>query len=103
MRERNHRGGYPISLPAHCRESACVQYLSRFFPNFPSMLTFESIYPLPIKRAMEWMYKNCSTTAQRGALDWWKNYYAASKPVYETLYASVPKRNSTRLTSSNMS
>ena len=38
---------------------------------------------------MDWMYANCSTTAQRGALDWWKPFRDASKPVFEKLYESV--------------
>jgi ketol-acid reductoisomerase len=41
------------------------------------------------KNGMDWMYANCSTTAQRGALDWWKPFYKASKPVFEKLYADV--------------
>ncbi|MEG1586937.1 MAG: ketol-acid reductoisomerase, partial [Bacteroidales bacterium] len=36
-----------------------------------------------------WMYANCSTTAQRGALDWWKPFRDATKPVFEKLYAEV--------------
>ena len=35
------------------------------------------------------MYANCSTTAQRGALDWWKPFRDATKPVFEELYNSV--------------
>ncbi|MGL4493822.1 MAG: ketol-acid reductoisomerase, partial [Tannerellaceae bacterium] len=31
----------------------------------------------------------CSTTAQRGALDWWKKFKDASKPVFEELYSEV--------------
>jgi ketol-acid reductoisomerase len=38
---------------------------------------------------MDWMYANCSTTAQRGALDWWKPFHDATKPVFEKLYNSV--------------
>ena len=30
----------------------------------------ESLYPLVSQKGMDWMYANCSTTAQRGALDW---------------------------------
>ena len=41
---------------------------------------------------MDWMYANCSTTAQRGALDWFKHFKDASKPVFEKLYASVESR-----------
>lgn len=35
------------------------------------------------------MYANCSTTAQRGALDWYLPFYQATKPVFEQLYESV--------------
>jgi len=35
------------------------------------------------------MYANCSTTAQRGALDWWKKFRDATAPVFKELYESV--------------
>jgi len=38
---------------------------------------------------MDWMYANCSTTAQRGALDWWKKFRDATLPVFTELYESV--------------
>jgi ketol-acid reductoisomerase len=38
---------------------------------------------------MDWMYANCSTTAQRGALDWWKKFRDATLPVFTELYDSV--------------
>lgn len=38
---------------------------------------------------MDWMYANCSTTAQRGALDWYPRFRDAVKPVFEQLYKSV--------------
>jgi ketol-acid reductoisomerase len=38
---------------------------------------------------MDWMYANCSTTAQRGALDWWKKFRDATAPVFKELYESV--------------
>ena len=38
---------------------------------------------------MDWMYANCSTTAQRGALDWMGPFHDAIKPVMEKLYQSV--------------
>ena len=37
----------------------------------------------------DWMYANCSTTAQRGALDWMVPFHDATKPVFEKLYKSV--------------
>jgi ketol-acid reductoisomerase len=49
----------------------------------------QSLMPLVAENGMDWMYANCSTTAQRGALDWWKKFRDASKPVFEDLYASV--------------
>ena len=30
----------------------------------------QSLMPLFAAKGMDWMYANCSTTAQRGALDW---------------------------------
>jgi len=35
------------------------------------------------------MYANCSTTAQRGALDWYKPFHDATKPLFEKLYDAV--------------
>jgi ketol-acid reductoisomerase len=49
----------------------------------------QSLYPLIGENGMDWMYANCSTTAQRGALDWFKKFRDASKPVFERLYRSV--------------
>src|SRR5436305_1068566 len=49
----------------------------------------QSLYPLIAEKGMDWMYANCSTTAQRGALDWFKAFRDASKPVFEKLYESV--------------
>ncbi len=51
----------------------------------------QSLYPLIAENGMDWMYTNCSTTAQRGALDWWKKFRDAVKPVFENLYESVAK------------
>ncbi len=49
----------------------------------------QSLMPLVAENGMDWMYANCSTTAQRGALDWWKKFRDATKPVFEELYNSV--------------
>ncbi len=49
----------------------------------------QSLMPLVAENGMDWMYANCSTTAQRGALDWWKPFRDATKPVFEALYQSV--------------
>jgi len=49
----------------------------------------QSLMPLVAENGMDWMYANCSTTAQRGALDWWKKFRDATLPVFFDLYASV--------------
>ena len=49
----------------------------------------QSLMPLVAENGMDWMYANCSTTAQRGALDWWKKFRDAVAPVFEELYNSV--------------
>ena len=49
----------------------------------------QSLMPLGAENGMDWMYANCSTTAQRGALDWWKRFRDAAKPVFEQLYEEV--------------
>ena len=53
----------------------------------------QSLMPLVAENGMDWMYANCSTTAQRGALDWWKKFRDASKPVFEDLYNEVASGN----------
>lgn len=49
----------------------------------------QSLMPLIAENGMDWMYANCSTTAQRGALDWWKKFRDATRPVFEDLYNEV--------------
>lgn len=49
----------------------------------------QSLMPLVAENGMDWMYANCSTTAQRGALDWWRPFHDATKPVFAKLYAEV--------------
>ncbi|MDY3963711.1 MAG: ketol-acid reductoisomerase [Candidatus Cryptobacteroides sp.] len=49
----------------------------------------QSLMPLFARKGMDWMYANCSTTAQRGALDWYPKFHDAVKPVMEQLYANV--------------
>lgn len=49
----------------------------------------QSLMPLIAEKGMDWMYANCSTTAQRGALDWWEKFRDATKPVFEELYSQV--------------
>jgi ketol-acid reductoisomerase len=49
----------------------------------------QSLIRLVGQNGMDWMYANCSTTAQRGALDWKGRFRAAVAPLYDELYASV--------------
>ncbi|MGI8600059.1 MAG: ketol-acid reductoisomerase [Chitinophagaceae bacterium] len=49
----------------------------------------QSLMPLVAENGMDWMYANCSTTAQRGALDWWKRFRDATAPLFNELYDSV--------------
>ena len=49
----------------------------------------QSLYPLISERGMDWMYANCSTTAQRGALDWAPKFRDTLKPVIEDCYQKV--------------
>src|SRR5713101_5503036 len=56
----------------------------------------QSLYPLIAENGMDWMYANCSTTAQRGALDWFAKFRDASKPVFEQLYKKVAEGDETR-------
>jgi ketol-acid reductoisomerase len=58
----------------------------------------QSLYPLIAENGMDWMYANCSTTAQRGALDWFKRFRDAVKPLFEQLYKSVETGAETKRT-----
>ena len=49
----------------------------------------QSLILLVAENGMDWMFKNCSATAQRGALDWAPKFREAVEPVFETLYARV--------------
>ena len=49
----------------------------------------QSLYPLVSEKGMDWMYSNCSTTAQRGALDWAPKFKNILKPVIEECYSKV--------------
>ena len=49
----------------------------------------QSLYPLVGNHGMDWMFAACSTTAQRGALDWSKRFETAVKPLFELLYRDV--------------
>jgi ketol-acid reductoisomerase len=49
----------------------------------------QSLIRLVAENGMDWMYSNCSTTAQRGALDWKPRFKEAVLPVFKKLYQSV--------------
>ena len=57
----------------------------------------QSLMPLFAAKGMDWMYANCSTTAQRGALDWMGPFHDAIKPVVEKLYNSVKTGNEAQI------
>ena len=58
----------------------------------------QSLLPLVAENGMDWMYANCSTTAQRGALDWKNRFRDAVAPVFDKLYESVASGNEARIT-----
>jgi ketol-acid reductoisomerase len=49
----------------------------------------QSLIRLVDQNGMDWMYANCSATAQRGALDWRHKFREATLPVFYDLYESV--------------
>ncbi len=57
----------------------------------------QSLIRLVDKNGMDWMYANCSTTAQRGALDWRHQFRKAVEPVFDWLYESVVSGEQTRV------
>ena len=58
----------------------------------------QSLIRLVAQNGMDWMYANCSTTAQRGALDWKSPFRDAVQPVFDRLYQSVVSGEETRIT-----
>ena len=52
-----------------------------------------SLWPLIKDKGMDWLYSNCSTTAQRGALDWAPKFEKVLKPVIEDCYSEVENGN----------
>lgn len=58
----------------------------------------QSLIRLVAQNGMDWMYANCSTTAQRGALDWKGPFREATAPVFEKLYQNVLSGEETRIT-----
>lgn len=57
----------------------------------------QSLIRLVAENGMDWMYSNCSTTAQRGALDWRHKFRKAVTPVFDELYESVVSGEETRV------
>lgn len=49
----------------------------------------QSLIKLAAEKGMDWLYANCSTTAQRGALDWKGRFRAAVEPLFAELYKNV--------------
>ena len=56
----------------------------------------QSLIRLVAENGMDWMFSNCSTTAQRGALDWAPRFRDAVAPVFDNLYESVTSGKETR-------
>jgi ketol-acid reductoisomerase len=57
----------------------------------------QSLIRLVAENGMDWMYANCSTTAQRGALDWKPRFRDAVAPVFEELHESVVTGEETKI------
>lgn len=57
----------------------------------------QSLIKLVAERGMDWMYANCSATAQRGALDWKNRFRDAVAPVFEELYERVKDGTEARI------
>lgn len=58
----------------------------------------QSLVPLISENGLDWMYANCSTTAQRGALDWAPKFKEAVMPVFQSLYQSVESGHEAKVT-----
>ncbi len=56
----------------------------------------QSLIRLVDENGMDWMFSNCSATAQRGALDWAPKFRDAVKPVFDELYESVASGKETQ-------
>ena len=56
----------------------------------------QSLIRLVGENGMDWMFSNCSTTAQRGALDWAPKFRDAVAPVFDQLYESVVSGKETK-------
>ena len=58
----------------------------------------QSLIRLVAENGMDWMYANCSTTAQRGALDWKGRFRDAVVPVFDELYKKVASGEEAQIT-----
>lgn len=58
----------------------------------------QSLIKLVAENGMDWMYANCSTTAQRGALDWKVVFRDAVAPVFDELYKRVKDGTEAKIT-----
>jgi ketol-acid reductoisomerase len=56
----------------------------------------QSLIRLVDENGMDWMYSNCSATAQHGALKWRPIFRKANVPVFEKLYNSVKTGQETK-------
>ena len=56
----------------------------------------QSLILLVAENGMDWMFANCSATAQRGALDWAPKFKDAVTPVFDTLYERVKSGEETQ-------
>jgi ketol-acid reductoisomerase len=56
----------------------------------------QSLIKLVAENGMDWMYLNCSATAQRGALDWKPKFKKAVMPVFNEIYRRVKAGDETR-------
>ncbi len=56
----------------------------------------QSLIRLVAENGMDWMFANCSTTAQRGALDWAPRFRDAVAPLFDNLYESVKTGKETK-------
>ncbi len=56
----------------------------------------QSLIRLVDENGMDWMFSNCSATAQRGALDWCPRFKKAVKPVFKELYSAVKSGKETK-------
>jgi ketol-acid reductoisomerase len=57
----------------------------------------QSLIRLVAENGMDWMYYHCSTTAQRGALDWKPRFRDAVAPLFKELYERVASGDETRI------